>query len=106
MILRRALSVALSVALVAPLVAALPGLAQASMPDVSCDDRARLHQTLEDRLGAERTGMGLRDPETMLEVWVNPQSGDWLIVQNYANGTACIVAMGDHWQGLSAKKPA
>ena len=49
-------------------------------------------------MGAERQGMGLRDPDTMLEVWVNPRDGEWMIVQNYANGTSCIVAMGEHWE--------
>jgi len=80
----------------------LPSLANAKMPDVSCDDSARMVVTLTEIVGAERQGMGLRDPETMLEVWVTPQSGDWLIVQNYANGTSCIVAMGEHWQGTLA----
>jgi hypothetical protein len=78
---------------------ALPGLAQARMSDLSCDDSARMTETLQKRMGAERQGMGLRDPETMLEVWVTRKSGDWVIVQNYANGTSCIVAMGEHWEG-------
>lgn len=42
--------------------------------------------------------MGFRDRETMLEVWVAKKSREWIIVQNYANGTSCIVAMGDHWE--------
>jgi hypothetical protein len=77
----------------------LPTLAQARMPDVSCDDSTRMTERLTRVLGAERMGSGLRDPDTMLEVWVTARNGDWLIVQNYANGTSCIVAMGEHWQG-------
>lgn len=76
----------------------LPTLAHARMSDVSCDDSSRMTSMLTDVLGAERQGMGLRDPETMLEVWVTDRNGEWLIVQNYANGTSCIVAMGEHWQ--------
>lgn len=68
------------------------------MGDVSCDDSTRMLATLKNVMGAERQGMGLRDPETMLEVWVSRSNGDWLIVQNYANGTSCIVAMGEHWE--------
>ena len=75
-----------------------PGMSQARMSDVSCDDSARLKATLTNVLGVERQGAGLRDPETMLEVWVSPGSGDWLIVQNYTNGTSCIVAMGENWE--------
>ncbi|MFL4469873.1 hypothetical protein ACERZ8_08350 [Tateyamaria armeniaca] len=69
------------------------------MSDVSCDDRGRLTETLTQTLRAELKGTGLRDPETMLEVWVTPANGDWVIVQHYANGTSCIVAMGAHWEG-------
>ncbi|CAN0600989.1 unnamed protein product [Ectocarpus sp. 12 AP-2014] len=76
----------------------VPAPVQAKMAEVSCDDSARLTHTLTQVMGAERQGMGLRDPETMLEVWVTRRNGDWVIVQNYANGTSCIVAMGDHWQ--------
>ena len=75
-------------------------MAQERMTDVSCDDSARLARTLTDVLGAERHGVGLRDPETMVEVWVTQASGDWLIVQSYANGTSCIVAMGQDWQAM------
>ncbi len=72
--------------------------AQSPMTDVSCDDSTRLTQNLKMNWGAERRGMGLRDPETVLEIWV-ARDGDWIIVQNYSNGTSCIVAMGQHWEG-------
>ena len=72
--------------------------AQAQTSDITCDDRARLTHTLSTVLGAEVRGMGLRGPETMLEVWVSRANGDWMIVHNYANGTACIVAMGQDWE--------
>ena len=76
----------------------LPTLSAARMSDVSCDDSSRMTHTLTTVIGAERQGMGLRDPETMLEVWVTRGNGEWLIVQNYANGTSCIIAMGEHWE--------
>lgn len=79
-----------------------PMLADAEMSDVSCDDSARMLSMLTEVLGAERQGMGLRDPETMLEVWVTRRNGEWMIVQNYANGTSCIVAMGEHWEARLA----
>lgn len=85
--------------------ALFPAVSQARMSDVRCDDSARMTQTLQEVMGAERQGMGLRDPETMLEVWVTARNGDWMIVQNYANGTSCIIAMGEHWEG-SRPNPA
>lgn len=84
---------------------AIPTHTQAQMPDVICDDSSRMIKTLKETRGAKRQGMGLRDPETMLEVWVTVRNGDWVIVQNYANGTSCIVAMGEHWEG-SLTNPA
>ena len=83
----------------------IPTHAQARMSDVICDDSTRMIKTLKEMRGAKRQGMGLRDPDTMLEVWVTVRNGDWVIVQNYANGTSCIVAMGEHWEG-SLKNPA
>ncbi len=77
----------------------VPALAHAQMSDVTCDDRTRLAHMLTHDLGAERQGRGLRDPETLLEIWVTQRNGDWIIVQNYTNGTSCIVAMGEHWEG-------
>ena len=84
----------------------MPGFGHAALTDVSCDDSARMVATLTEVLGAERQGMGLRDPETTLEVWVMQRSGDWMIVQNYANGTSCIVAMGEHWDADKTPGPA
>jgi hypothetical protein len=49
--------------------------------------------------GAEVTGSGLRDTETVLEVWTRA-SGDWTLVQSYADGTACILAMGEAWEAM------
>ena len=85
-------------ALFASLMLGAPIAASALMDEVSCDDRARLTSTLTGTLGAERQGSGLRDPDTMLEVWVTPANGDWIIVQHYASGTSCIVAIGAYWE--------
>ncbi|MEM6479101.1 MAG: hypothetical protein AAF647_08650 [Pseudomonadota bacterium] len=75
-----------------------PPSAIAAISDFNCDDRTRLTATLEGSLRAKRQGVGLRDPGTTLEVWVTPENGDWMIVQHYASGTSCIVAMGEYWE--------
>ncbi|MEP0962070.1 MAG: hypothetical protein ABJG75_09725 [Roseobacter sp.] len=69
------------------------------MIDVSCDDSTRMAQILTNSLGAERQGRGLGGPETLLEIWVTQRNGDWVILQNYTNGTSRIVAMDKHWEG-------
>ena len=76
------------------LAAAGPAAAQSPIAEVICVSRAELVVRLP---GAEMSGSGLRDTETVLEVWTSP-SGDWTIVQSYADGTTCILAMGVAWE--------
>ena len=76
------------------LVLATPVAAESPIAEVICAPRDELVQRL---AGASVTGAGLRDTETVLEVWTKA-SGDWTLVQSYANGTACILAMGEAWE--------
>jgi hypothetical protein len=78
------------------LVLPLPVAAQSPIAEVICAPRAEMVARLR---GADVTGAGLRDTETVLEVWSRP-SGDWALVQTYANGTACILAMGEAWEAV------
>ena len=72
----------------------------ATISDVFCDDSARLEKQLKTMHGAQKLGRGMRGPDALLEVWIAPSSGDWTLVQTYANGTSCIVAMGEHWESV------
>lgn len=74
-----------------------PAFAESPIAEVICLPRAELVQRL---AGSEIAGAGLRDAEAVLEVWTRP-SGDWTLVQSYANGTACILAMGEAWEAAS-----
>lgn len=76
------------------LLLATPVWAESPIAEVICVPRAELAQKL---AGAKVTGQGLRDTETVLEIWTKG-SGDWTLVQSYANGTACILAMGEAWE--------
>ena len=87
------------------LVLGLPLEGNARLADVTCEDSLRLSHTLSKVMGAERQGTGLRYPETLVEIWITPSNGDWLIVQNYTNGTSCIVAMGEYWEA-TPQEPA
>ena len=82
-------------------IASLPTVAQAQTADVICDDSARLERTLSNVMHAERRALGLRGPETLLEVWIDPRTQNWTLVQTYTNGTSCIVAMGENWEDLT-----
>lgn len=73
-----------------------PVAAESPIAEVICIPRAELVQRMR---GAEISGSGLRDTETVLEVWTKA-SGDWTLVQSYADGTACILAMGEAWEAV------
>jgi hypothetical protein len=73
---------------------ATPAAAESPIAEVICAPRAELLARMR---GAEIVGAGLRDTEAVVEVWTEA-SGDWTLVQSYANGTACILAMGEAWE--------
>lgn len=70
-----------------------PAAAQSPIAEVLCAPRDEVLLKLRN---ATLTGVGLRHEDAVLEVWAEP-SGDWTLVQSYANGTACILAMGEDW---------
>ncbi|MGL5009353.1 MAG: hypothetical protein ACRC6I_05690 [Paracoccaceae bacterium] len=74
------------------------GPAQATTPiaEVICEARADMVERLSVQNGAQMTAMGVRDVEAVMEVWSDDQ-GRWTLVQSYANGQSCIVAMGTDW---------
>lgn len=76
-----------------------PALAGSAIADVICFDRDTMVQRLEIVHNAQRQGRGMRGPDALLEVWAVPSTGEWTLVQNYANGRSCIVAMGNNWEG-------
>lgn len=80
---------------------ATPCLGFAQFSDLVCDDRERIEDQLTSVVGAEKQAGGMRGPDALLDLWITPRSGDWTLVQSYANGTACIVAMGEHWETLT-----
>ncbi|MCO6383426.1 hypothetical protein [Oceanicola sp. 502str15] len=96
---RAMLTIALTLA---PLTATAGG----PLGDVFCDDRARIVEKLESRFGATLAGRGLRGPDAFIEFWVTQASGDWTMVQNYTDGRACIVAMGESWESFGPVDPA
>jgi hypothetical protein len=73
-----------------------PAAAVNPIAEVICIPRTELAQRLR---GAELSGLGVRDTETVLEVWTKA-SGDWTLVQSYADGMACILAMGEAWEAV------
>ena len=80
------------------LLLATPALAADPIAAVICADREDMLHRLEVDYGAVRQGAGLRGPEAVMEVWAVPSTGDWTLVQTYADGRSCIVALGENWE--------
>jgi len=72
--------------------------AQAGGPiaEVICAPREVMLQRLMTAQGSALVATGLRDTETVMEVWTSP-AGDWTLVQSYTDGISCILAMGADW---------
>lgn len=86
-------------------VAPLPLRAADPIAAVVCAPRDEMLTRLQKGYGAELRGLGLRNEETVIEVWADDK-GDWTLVQNYSTGQSCIVAMGVGWEGLEGGPPA
>ncbi len=86
---------------------ASPLQAAGAISDLFCDDSTRLEHQLLSVHGATKLGRGMRGPDALLEIWITPNNGDWTLVQSYANGTSCIVAIGENWEDtITRQDPA
>lgn len=76
------------------LIAALPVAANARM----CAERAVLTDALAAQYGERFDGGGLRDSQSILEVWVSDETGTWTLLLTQPDGTSCIMASGTGWR--------
>lgn len=74
--------------------AASPALAETK----NCADRAKITQRLEAGYGEKFAGGGLRNSESIYEVWMSDDSGTWTILMTRPDGTACVMAAGTNWR--------
>jgi hypothetical protein len=70
--------------------------ADSPIAEVVCAPRAEMVNRLTRSYGANMAASGIRDIEAVMEVWTAP-SGQWTLVQTYADGRSCILAMGADW---------
>ena len=82
----------------------LPLQAESPIAEVICAPRAQMVARLERLYGPAPAATGLRDTDTVIEVWSSPH-GDWSLVQTAANGQACLLAMGEAWEMLPPPAP-
>lgn len=72
-------------------------LADTPIAEVICAPRAEMVTRLAGPWASTLRATGLRDSDTVMEVWVSDR-GRWTLVQSYANGLMCVLAMGEAWE--------
>lgn len=78
---------------------AAPAAAQSPIAEVICAPRAQMVERLTVQYRSQLSGMGMRERDAVIEVWADPE-GRWTLVQRYADGQSCILAMGADWMAM------
>ncbi|MEM1064347.1 MAG: hypothetical protein AAF771_08145 [Pseudomonadota bacterium] len=63
-----------------------------------CAERAKITDRLKTGYGESYTGGGLRNAESVFEVWASEEKGTWTILMTMANGRSCVMASGTNWR--------
>ena len=73
---------------------ALPALAE------SCAPRDDAVAYLAQEYGESRNGIGLTSDGTVMEMFASPETGTWTITVTGPDGTTCMIASGEGYEGL------
>ncbi len=79
----------------AVIVALTPGLLHAQ---TNCASRDQVVDRLEMKYGEAFSGGGLRNAESVFEVWLSEEKGTWTILMTRSDGISCIMASGTNWR--------
>lgn len=71
----------------------------------NCAERAIVTEHLASKFGEDFAGGGLRNAQSIFEVWVSHENGTWTIIQTQADGTSCVMASGTHWRDALPESP-
>jgi len=69
---------------------------------LSCQNREKLVQTLENRYNESLDSIGLQGSELLLEIWSAQDTGSFTVFITKPNGISCVVASGNNWQKFDA----
>jgi hypothetical protein len=85
-----------------PVLAALATLALAGTAAAQgniCGEREVIVQRLQEKYSETRQAMGLQQNNGVVEIFASSESGTWTILVTLPNGTTCLVAAGEAWDG-------
>ncbi len=63
-----------------------------------CADRAVVTERLKSGYGESFAGGGLRNQDSIFEVWMSQEKGTWTLLMTMANGRSCVMASGTDWR--------
>lgn len=72
----------------------------------SCADRDTITERLTSGYGEKFAGGGLRNSDSIYEVWMSDDSGTWTILMTKPDGTSCVMAAGTNWREALPEKVA
>jgi hypothetical protein len=64
----------------------------------ACGPRSVIVERLAARFGETRRGIGMARGATVVEVFASADTGTWTVLATRADGTACLLASGRHWE--------
>ena len=79
----------------AVVVALTPGMLHAQS---NCAARDQVVDRLAGKYGETFSGGGLRNADSIFEVWHSEEKGTWTILMTRADGVSCIMASGTNWR--------
>lgn len=85
-------------AFLAAITAGAPIEAQVMRPGMLCAERDSVVDQLSSRYGEQVHGMGLAPHNRIMEFYVSQETGTWTIIVTMADGTACLMASGQHFE--------
>lgn len=75
-------------------------IAGAAQPNHSCTDRASALAHLSKKYSEAPVAIGLANNGGVVEVLTDSAGATWSIIITMPDGTACMVAAGEHWEPL------
>lgn len=85
---------------------ALAVIAASQVQAQSCADRTTVTERLKSGYGEKFAGGGLRNSESVFEVWLSEDHATWTILMTTPDGRTCVMAAGTNWRDALPEKAA
>lgn len=65
----------------------------------ACADRTQVIERLAERYGETLQSLGMHQNNGLVEIYASDSTGTWTILLSKPDGTACLIAAGQMWEG-------